>query len=115
MVILRSDLPTKGAGIVFVPAGEDAFLAGIKHDSFDTLDVKVAEETLVPTRKAEESHWRGHADVDTQHAGLHSPDELSRRGPVPREQRCAVPEAQAIHRRYRLVERWGTHQRKHRA
>src|SRR3954468_18208842 len=76
--LLQAESPTHLSDVVAVPSGQHALLARVEHHAFDALHVQVAEEALVPAAEAEESHGRGDADVNAEHARLDVADELAR-------------------------------------
>src|SRR5262249_33025523 len=52
------------------PARDRDLLVGIELDRVATMSLEVAVEAALGAAEREERHWRGHADVHTQHAGL---------------------------------------------
>src|ERR1700726_1378522 len=52
-------------------AAGDGLLAREEIHRVGAVSVEVAEEGVLPAGEGEERHWRGHPDVDADHARLH--------------------------------------------
>ena len=53
------------------PSFDHDFLFGVELDCIAPLAMHNSQEAVLPTAEWKVGHWRGHADVDTNIAGLH--------------------------------------------
>src|SRR5262249_46381875 len=107
MVFLRIeglDLPPILIVMLWYCQGHRHLLLRVKLHPFDSLNVQVAEERLVPAGEREPGHRGGHADVDADHAGVEVTLELTRRPAAPGENRRSVAIGTALAQRQGLVE-----------
>ena len=81
--------------------------------ALDAVGVGVAEERALPAAEGVIRHGHRDRDVDADHADLDFVLEATRRAPVIREDRAAVPELIGIHERERVVVGVDTQHRKH--
>src|SRR5713226_3547342 len=63
-MLIRSGLRSKLPSVLVYPSLDDDLLVRVKLDGVTSLAEKVAEETVLPSREREKSHWRGYSDVD---------------------------------------------------
>src|SRR5215470_13945965 len=93
----------------------DRLLAREKLDRIPSVNVQVAEEGVLPSRKWEVGRRSSHANVYPHHADFDSTRVLTNGGAVFGEYRCAVAARIAIHNGDSFVQRIHVHYREHRA
>src|SRR5262249_7919358 len=95
-----------------IPAVQYDLVVSVKVKALVSLNVQVAEERLVPSRKGEDGHRGGHADVDADHPAIDVARERARGAAVASEDDRAVPAGRLVGARDRVAQIFDAHHRK---